>query len=478
MNSNTPLKHFLEISYDKLEEMNLSAKEKKDKVDPKQLQTECLLYLKKEKLLKAVTLCFSDMEGRFHMLDYDKKFFLESFENLTFDGSSIHGFTRQIESDLRLSVDWTSIMWLPSDVFGPGKVIFFANIQNRERGQYESDFRGILQEYTKTLKAKKGLIAYASAEIEGFLLNGVNAEQNFDERVSFQLISTGGYFHSLPLDRLRQFIDASAEAQRAMGFQNEKDHPEVAPSQFEMNFSYTQVLRACDQIQLYKLVCRQVANNMGITASFLPKPMVGINGSGMHTNFSLGKSGKNIFYEKSGRDGLSKTAWDFIYRILNHAPEICLVFNSSVNAYRRLDPHFEAPNKINVSPIDRGAMIRIPVANERTARIEIRSVAPDANPYLALYTILRTGLEGDKVIQPSNKRQRLRFLPSTINDAIKLYKSSEFMEKMLGLSNKEKYLSFKQASADRCPWELGTRVKTSEVIFHHEVTNQVLWNSF
>ena len=134
MISNTPLKHFLEIPYDKLEEMNLSAKEKRDKVDPKQLKEEYLLYLKKEKLLKAVTLCFSDIEGRFHMLDYDKKFFLESFENLTFDGSSIRGFTLQKESDLRLSVDWTSIMWLPSDVFGPGKVIFFSNIQNRQRG--------------------------------------------------------------------------------------------------------------------------------------------------------------------------------------------------------------------------------------------------------------------------------------------------------------------------------------------------------
>ena len=268
MNSNTQLKHFLEIPYDKLEKMNLSAKEKGDKVDPKQLQAEYLLYLKKEKLLKAVTLCFSDIEGRFHMLDYDKKFFLESFDNLTFDGSSIRGFTLQRESDLRLSVDWTSIMWLPSDVFGPGKVIFFANIQNRERGQYESDFRGILQEYARTLKAKKGLTAYASSEIEGFLLSGINAEQNFDERTGFQLISMGGYFHSLPLDRLRQFIDASSEAHRAMGFQNEKDHPEVAPSQFEMNFSYTEALRACDQIQLYKLVCRQVENNMGITASF------------------------------------------------------------------------------------------------------------------------------------------------------------------------------------------------------------------
>jgi glutamine synthetase len=412
------------------------------------------------------------------MLDYDKKFFLESYDNLTFDGSSIRGFTLQKESDLRLSVDWTSIMWLPSDVFGGGKVIFFANIQNREHGQYESDFRGILQEYTQSLKVKKGLIAYASAEIEGFLLNGVNAEQNFHEHTGFQLVSTGGYFYSLPTDILRQFIDTSSAAQRAMGFQNEKEHPEVAPSQFEMNFSYTDALRACDQIQLYKLVCRQVAHTMGYTTSFLPKPIVGINGSGMHTNFSLNKNGKNIFYEKNGRDGLSKIAWDFIERLLNHAPEICLVLSSSVNAYRRLDPHFEAPNQIKVSAIDRGSMIRIPVANERTARIELRSVAPDANPYLLLYTMIRTGLEGNKIAEGSNKQQSNRLLPATINDAIKLFKNSDFIERILGASNKEKFLFFKQASSDRCPNDLGTRVKTSEVIFHHEVTNQVLWNSF
>lgn len=474
---NAPLKQFLEIPYDKLEEMNLSAKKKQATADPKQLAIEYRLYLKKEKLIKAVTLCFSDIEGRFHMLDYDKKFFLDSFDNLTFDGSSIRGFTQQKESDLRLSVDWASIMWLPSDVFGPGKVIFFANILNRERGQYESDFRGILQEYAQNLKTKKKIIAHASAEIEGFLLNGVDAEQNFDEKLGFQLISTGGYFHSLPLDKLRQFIDTAAEAQRAMGFQNEKDHPEVAPSQFEMNFSYTQALRACDQIQLYKFVCRQVANSMGITASFLPKPVVGINGSGMHTNFSLSKNGKNIFYEKNGRNGLSKPAWDFIGRLLNHAPEICLVLSSSVNAYRRLDPHFEAPNQIKVSPIDRGSMIRIPVANEKTARIELRSVAPDANPYLLLYTMIRTGLEGEK-IKDFERSEKPRLLPGTINDAIRLFKNNDFIENILGKSNKEKYLSFKQASSDRCPKDLGTRVKTSEVIFHHEITNQVLWNSF
>lgn len=478
MSDDLKLRNFLEIPYDELEIKNLKAREKSLIEDPQKLEIEYREYLTKEKRIKAITLCFTDIEGRFHMLDYDKKFLLESSDNLTFDGSSIRGFTAQSESDLRLFIDWTSITWLPSDIFGPGKVIMFANVLNREKKQYGSDFRGLLQEYANELKIKKGLIANVSAEIEGFLMDGTNAEQYFDEKIGFKLISIGGYYHSLPMDKLRQFIDTCAEAQRAMGFKNEKDHPEVAPSQFEMNFSYTEVIRACDQIQLYKLICRQVANKMGLTATFLPKPMMGINGSGMHTNFSLSKAQKNIFFDKTGEEKLSTIAWDFIYKLLNHASEICLVLNSSVNAYRRLDPHFEAPNQIKVSPIDRGSMIRIPVGNEKSARIEIRSVAPDANPYILLYTIIKTGLMGEKLKKDDNKRDRLRFLPGTINEAIKLFKTSDFITRILGEENKEKFIYFKQLAADRSPKDLGTRVKNSEVIFHHEVTNQALWNSF
>ena len=155
-----------------------------------------------------------------------------------------------------------------------------------------------------------------------------------------------------------------------------------------------------------------------------------------------------------------------------------LIFNSSVNAYRRLDPHFEAPNQIKVSPIDRGSMIRIPVGNEKTARIEVRSVAPDANPYLVLYTIIKTGMDGTRLEKDAEKRERARFLPDNINDAIKLFKSSDFITSILGQENKDKFVSFKQAAADRSPKALGTFVKDSEIIYHHEVTNQVLWNDF
>lgn len=475
---NSSLKNFLEIPYDNLEEMNLSAKEKAEALTPKALETEYVAYLKKEKRIKAVTVCFTDLEGRLHMLDYDKKFLLDSLMNLTFDGSSIRGFSAQHESDLRLEIDWSSIRYLPSDIFGPGKVIFFAFVLDRERKPYPADFRGQLKIVSDEIKKKQGLTAFASAEIEGFLVDGIYAEQNFRINGGFKLISSGGYYHSLPLDKLRQFIDKSAEAHRAMGLRNEKDHPEVAPSQFEMNFSYSEVVRAADNIQLYKLICRQVARNMDMTATFLPKPVVGINGSGMHTNFSFSKGGKNIFFDPKGQDGLSKIAWDFILRLLNHASEICLVFNSSVNAYRRLDPHFEAPNQIKVSPIDRGSMIRIPVGNEKTARIEMRSVAPDANPYLVLFTLIKTGLEGGRLKKDEDKRERARFLPDNIYDAIKLFKSSDFITSIFGEENKDKFVSYKQASADRSPKALGTFVKDSEIIYHHEVTNQVLWNDF
>ena len=472
------LKNFLEIPYDELEAMNLEAAEAAETLSPAALEKKYSAYLKNEKRLKAVTLCFTDIEGRFHMLDYDKQHFLDAGDNLTFDGSSIRGFSAQKESDLRLGIDWGSIFWLPADVFGPGKVIMFGTVLNRDKTPYESDFRARLVALTKEMEKKRGLTAKVAPEIEGFLIKGLNVEQSYNEVSGFDLISTGGYFHPLPLDRLKMFIDAAAETQRAMGFRNEKDHPEVAPSQFELNFRYAGAVRACDLSQLYKLVCRQVAANMGMTATFLPKPVSGVNGSGMHLNLSFFKNGKNIFHDDKGEDGLSPFAWDTISRILNHAQELSLILNSSVNAYRRLDPHFEAPNQIKVSSVDRGAMIRIPAGNEKSARIEIRSVGPDANPYLAIYALLRTALDGVPLTKDESKRDRVRFLPGNIYDAIRLFRGSEFIKTVMGAASHEKYVSHKQAAADRSPKELGSIVKSSEVLFHHDVTTQMLWHKF
>ena len=475
----SPLRDFLEIPYDQLEEMNLEVKaERLARVSASKIREKRLRYLKDEKRIKAVTVCFTDLEGRLHMLDYDKKFLLASADNLTFDGSSVRGFTAQQESDLRLVIDWPAFYWLPADVFGPGKVLVFGEVLSRDGEPYPGDMRATLKTYANRLFEKDGLVCNAANEIEGFLFKGRDAERRYHETGSFEFISTGGYYHSLPGDALRRFIDHAAEVQRAMGFGNEKDHPEVAPSQFEMNYSYTEAVIASDQVQLYKLLCRQVAQNFDMTASFLPKPVTGVNGNGMHTNLSVAKKGKNLFYDAKGPDMLSKAGWDFVDRILTSANDICLMLNSSVNAYRRLDPHYEAPNQIKASANNRGAMIRIPLGNERSKRVEVRSVAPDSNPYLAIYAMLRAGLEGPVSEKDDDRKERTRFLPDNIYDAIRLFKGSEFTKKLVGEDVAAKFAELKLAQAERCPKALGTQIKTAEIQFHHEVTNQYLWNLF
>jgi glutamine synthetase len=475
-----PLRDFLEIPYDKLADLNLAAKAARIKGTATHAAREQQMKaLTDESRIKAVTVCFADLEGRLHMLDYDKKFLLKSADNLTFDGSSIRGFSQQSESDLRLAIDWPAFYWLPSDVFGPGKVLVFADVMEKDGTPYVADVRARLKRFTTDQFGKDGSVFHAANEIEGFLFKGRDAERHYHETGRFEFISTGGYYHSLPGDPLRTFIDTAAEVQRALGFENEKDHPEVAPSQFEMNYSYTEVNVAADQALLYKLVCRQVAARLDLTASFLPKPVTGVNGNGLHTNLSIARKGKNQFFDTKGQDHLSKTGWAFIDRILASGQEMCLVLNPSVNAYRRLDPHFEAPNQIKASPVNRGAMVRIPIGNEKSARIEVRSVAPDANPYLALYTLLRTGLEGPLGDEDAEtRRARTKFLPDNIYDAIRLFKTSKFMLDLLGPDVHQRYIDCKSASADRCPKALGAQIKASEVQFHHEVTNQYLWSRF
>jgi glutamine synthetase len=472
------LRNFLAIPYDELEELNLNAKEQRQaRVAPNKIQEERLEYLSGEKRIKAVTVLFSDLEGRLHMLDYDKKFLLKSFDNLTFDGSSIRGFTAQRESDLRLGIDWGAFYWGPADIFGPGKVLVFGDVIDKNGEPYAADIRGVLKGYAQSLNKKQGYTLNAANEIEGFLFQGADAERRFHETHRFEYVNTGGYYHSLPGDPLRTFIDTVAEVQRSMGFQNEKDHPEVAPSQFEINYGYGEVVAAADQIQLYKLVCRQVATKMGCTASFLPKPVVGVNGSGMHTNVSISKGGKNLFWDAKGEEKLSKFGWEFVDRILTHGNDICLLLNASVNAYRRLDPHFEAPNQLKASPTDRGSMVRIPIGNERSMRVEVRSVAPDANPYLVMHSIFKTGIEGETA-KIKNLRQAQRYLPDNVYDAIENFRKADWTTNLLGEDVKNRYAELKEASADRCARQLGTFVKAPEVQFHHEVYNQFLWNLF
>src|SRR6266581_4556493 len=173
----TELRNFLALSYDELEELNLKAKEqRRNRVASHKVQEDRIKYLTDEKRIKAVTVLFSDLEGRLHMLDYDKKFLLKSWDNLTFDGSSIRGFTAQRESDLRLGIDWGAFYWGPADVFGPGKVLVFGDVIDKGGTPYAADIRGVLKTYADELYKKKKYTLNAANEIEGFLFKGPDAE--------------------------------------------------------------------------------------------------------------------------------------------------------------------------------------------------------------------------------------------------------------------------------------------------------------
>lgn len=478
------LRDYLALPYAEMEEKNLEMKQlRQDRKSEDVCRKKILKYLEGEKRVKAVTVAFSNMHGRLHMLDYDKKFFLGGYDNLTFDGSSIEGFSELGESDLRFKVDWSSFRWMPADIFGAGKVVIFAFVRNQDGTQYPGDFRGRLAELTDQMHKKDGHMVYMAPEIEGFLLKGEDAEQNYESKAGFEPVTRGGYFNALPQDDLRLFIDTVAEAQRAMGFENEKDHGEVGPAQFEINFRYAEVLTTCDQILLYKLIARQVAKLMGHTASFLPKPVVGINGSGMHSNMSIAKGSKNLFFDKKGKYNLSDLAHKFATGVMYYAQETCLTYVPSVNSYRRLDPNYEAPNEILMSPSNRGAVIRVPIGNEKSARIEVRAVSPDSNPYLACFALIQSGLAG---VNASKKAYadmeklvgKKRILWGNIYEALAAFKNSQFLKDTMGAENHRKYFELKEEVARRCPHDLGTKIKTREVLDHHEVSNQAIWATF
>src|SRR3984893_1995674 len=200
------LRNFLALSYDELEDMNLQAKEqRRNRVAMHKVQEDRLKYLTDEKRIKAVTVLFSDLEGRLHMLDYDKKFLVKSWDNLTFDGSSIRGFTAQRESDLRLGMDWSAFHWAPADIVGPGKVMVVGEVIDKDGSLYSADVRAVLKAYAKELHEKYDYTLNAANEIEGFLFQGADAERRYHETGKFEYVNTGGYYHSLPGDPLRTF---------------------------------------------------------------------------------------------------------------------------------------------------------------------------------------------------------------------------------------------------------------------------------
>lgn len=361
---------------------------------------------------------------------------------MMFDGSSIEGFVRIEESDMYLYPDvstWLIFPWESEH----GKVArLICDIYNPDGTPFAGDPRGNLKRNLRNME-KLGYTSFnLGPEPEFFLF-----KLDEDGEITTDLNDKGGYFDFSPTDmgeNCRRDIVLELEK---MGFEVEASHHETAPGQHEIDFKYADVVEACDNIQTFKLVVKTIARKHGLHATFMAKPLYGIAGSGMHCNMSLFKGKENVFYDETGEMQLSQTAYHFMAGLLEHARAFTAVCNPTVNSYKRLVPGFEAPVYVAWSGHNRSPLIRIPEARGLSTRLELRSVDPTANPYLAMAVLLEAGLDGirreltpppavDRNIYVMTEEEReaaqIYDLPSTIHNAIKALRKDPVMINALG----------------------------------------------
>lgn len=404
-----------------------------------------ILKFAKEKDVKYVRLQFTDMIGTVKNVEIPVTNLEKALANeVMFDGSSIQGFVRIDEADMYLYPDLST--WLVLEWENPpqGKVArLICDVYTTQHVPYEGDPRYIL---------KRNLAKMREAGFEKF---NVGVEPEFflfklDDKgkPTMEFSDLGGYFDLAPIDGSEDVRrDIVLELQK-MGFNMEVSHHEVAFGQHEINFEFDNALEACDNIQTFKVLVKNVARRHGFHATFMPKPIQGINGSGMHSNLSLSnKEGQNVFYDPNTENQLSNTALKFISGVMKHAMEFALLTNPIVNSYKRLVPGYEAPCYISWSDANRSTMIRIPAARGRSTRIEVRSVDPSANPYLAMSALLASGLDGIvndletispvkknlfKMSDAERKRNGIKNLPENLNEALQYFSSSALMKEVVG----------------------------------------------
>lgn len=376
---------------------------------------------------------------------------------MMFDGSSIEGFVRIEESDMYLYPDLTTWMIFPWES-DHGKVArLICDIYNPDGTPFAGDPRGNLHRAVAHMK-KLGYTAFnLGPEPEFFLLK-------LDEKgdITMNLNDKGGYFDFAPTDlgeNCRRDIVLELES---LGFEVEASHHEVAPGQHEIDFKYADAIEACDNIQTFKLVVKTIARKHGLHATFMPKPLFGINGSGMHCNMSLFNEDGNVFFDENGDMQLSETAYHFLGGLLEHARAYTAVCNPTVNSYKRLVPGYEAPVYVAWSGRNRSPLIRVPESRGLSTRLELRSVDPAANPYLAMACLLQAGLDGiekqldptpavDRNIYVMNEDEReaalIKNLPSTLHNAIKELRQDPIMLDALG-----KHIATNFIEAKRMEW--------------------------
>jgi len=420
---------------------------------------EDIKKLAKEENVAFIRLQFTDILGTIKNVEIPISQLDKALDNkMMFDGSSIEGFVRIEESDMYLYPDldtWVVFPWTA----GKGKVArLICDIYNPDGTPFLGDPRMNLKRVLEEMKELGFTKFNLGPEPEFFLFK-------LDEKgePTLELNDHGGYFDLAPTDlgeNCRKEIVVELEA---MGFEIEASHHEVAPGQHEIDFKYADIITACDNIQTFKLVVKTIARKHGLHATFMAKPIFGINGSGMHCNVSLFKGEENAFYDPSNELELSETAYQFLAGVLKHAPNFTAITNPTVNSYKRLVPGYEAPVYVAWSARNRSPLIRIPASRGLSTRIELRSVDPTANPYLAMAVILKAGLDGiknkltppapiDRNIYVMTKEEResegINDLPGTLNEAIQNLKKDEVITSALGEHILENFVEAKEIEWD------------------------------
>ena len=397
-----------------------------------------------EENVQFLRLMFTDLYGTIKNVEVPVSQLDKLVANkLMFDGSSIDGFVRIEESDMWLYPDLSTWMIFP---WGSehGKVArIICEVYTADRKPFMGDPRNNLMRVLDEMKAE-GFTDFNIGPEPEFFLFKLDPETG---KPTMHLNDNGSYFDFAPVDmgeNCRREIVLELER---MGFDVEASHHEVAPGQHEVDFKYEDALHACDNIQTFKLVVKTVARKHGLHATFMPKPLAQVNGSGMHINMSLFDKNGNVFYDENGDQKLSQKAYYFLGGLLKHARSFTAVTNPTVNSYKRLVPGFEAPVYVAWSGRNRSPLVRVPMAREQGTRFELRSVDPSANPYMAIAAILEAGLDGlrnkiepaasvDRNIYAMDEEERrengIKDLPSTLHNALKELKNDEVIQGALG----------------------------------------------
>jgi glutamine synthetase len=407
-------------------------------------------------VLKSFAVTDTELEGAFE-------------EGMGFDGSSIDGFTRLEESDMVAYPNphtFAVLPWRPSEQ-GTGRM--FCDIVKPDGSPFEGDPRYALKRITDKAAAL-GYTMYVGPELEYFYFKG-------DQDT--QVLDNGGYFDLTPLDSASDLRRDTVLTLEKMGIPVEYSHHEVAPSQHEIDLRYADALSMADNVMTYRLVVKEVAMQAGVYATFMPKPIFGQNGSGMHVHQSLFNKDGNAFFDAKDPEGfhLSKTAKHYIAGLLKYAPEFCAITSPLVNSYKRLVPGYEAPVYIAWARRNRSALVRVPMykpGKEVATRLELRCPDPSANPYLAFACMLGAGLKGieeELVLAPEATNNifhmtdeeleaaGIKTLPGTLGEAIDKFEASELMKEVLGDHIHSFYVQNKRAEWDEyrtqvTEWEL------------------------